>query len=121
MTRWPRSRSTSTWPPQHVRFASYQDLTSFPEIREDLAVIVADTVTAAQVLDVVREAGGALLAGAEVFDVYRDEQRIGAGNVSLALRAALPRARPHAHRRGGGHPAAQDRRRADLTAGGEGP
>ena len=34
----------------------------------------------------VRAAGGALLAGAEVFDVYRDEERIGAGNVSLALR-----------------------------------
>jgi phenylalanyl-tRNA synthetase beta chain len=49
-------------------------------------VIVADTVTAAQVLDVVRSAGGALLAGAEVFDVYRDEQRLGVGNVSLAVR-----------------------------------
>jgi phenylalanyl-tRNA synthetase beta chain len=71
---------------EHVRFAAYEDVTSFPEVREDLAVIVADTVTAAQVLDVVRSAGGALLAGAEVFDVYRDEQRIGAGNVSLALR-----------------------------------
>ena len=55
-------------------------------MREDLAVIVPDTVTAAQVLDVVRAAGGSLLAGAEVFDVYRDEQRIGTGNVSLALR-----------------------------------
>jgi phenylalanyl-tRNA synthetase beta chain len=71
---------------QHVRFAAYEDLTSFPEIREDVAVIVADTVTAAQVLDVVRSAGGGLLAGAEVFDVYRDEQRLGAGNVSLAVR-----------------------------------
>jgi phenylalanyl-tRNA synthetase beta chain len=70
----------------HVRFTAYEDVTSFPEIREDLAVIVADTVSAAQVLDVVRDVGGALLAGAEVFDVYRDEQRIGAGNVSLAVR-----------------------------------
>jgi phenylalanyl-tRNA synthetase beta chain len=70
----------------HVQFAAYEDLTSFPEIREDLAVIVADAVSAAQVLDVVRSAGGALLAGAEVFDVYRDEERLGAGNVSLALR-----------------------------------
>jgi phenylalanyl-tRNA synthetase beta chain len=70
----------------HVRFATYQDLTSFPEVREDLAVVVADSVTAAQVLDVVGAAGGSLLAGADVFDVYRDEQRIGAGNVSLALR-----------------------------------
>jgi phenylalanyl-tRNA synthetase beta chain len=70
----------------HVRFTTYQDLTSFPEVREDLAVIVADTVTAAQVLEVVRGAGGALLAGADVFDVYRDEQTIGAGHVSLAVR-----------------------------------
>jgi phenylalanyl-tRNA synthetase beta chain len=71
---------------EHVRFAAYEDLTSFPEVREDLAVIVADAVTAAQVLEVVRAAGGALLAGAEVFDVYRDADRIGAGNVSLAVR-----------------------------------
>ncbi|MGA9857400.1 MAG: phenylalanine--tRNA ligase subunit beta [Solirubrobacteraceae bacterium] len=70
----------------HVAVAHYRDLTSFPEVREDLAVIVADTVTAAEVLEVVRSAGAALLAGAEVFDVYRDEQRIGPGNVSLALR-----------------------------------
>src|ERR1700753_1407912 len=71
---------------EHVRFTAYEDVTSFPEVREDLAVIVADTVTAAQVLDVVRGAGGALLAGAEVFDVYRDDQTVGAGHVSLALR-----------------------------------
>jgi phenylalanyl-tRNA synthetase beta chain len=70
----------------NVRFATYEDVTSFPEVREDLAVIVADAVSAAQVLDVIRAAGGALLAGAEVFDVYRDEERIGAGNVSLAVR-----------------------------------
>jgi phenylalanyl-tRNA synthetase beta chain len=64
----------------------YQDVTSFPEVREDLAVVVADGTTAAQVLDTVRRAGAPLLADAEVFDVYRDAQRIGEGNVSLALR-----------------------------------
>ncbi len=64
----------------------YADVTSFPEVREDLAVVVADTVPAAELIDLARRAGGTLLAGAEVFDVYRDEQRIGAGNVSLALR-----------------------------------
>jgi phenylalanyl-tRNA synthetase beta chain len=71
---------------RHVRLATYQDLTSFPEVREDLAVIVPESVSAAQVLEVARASGGALLAGADVFDVYRDEERIGAGNVSLALR-----------------------------------
>ncbi|HLH66344.1 MAG TPA: phenylalanine--tRNA ligase subunit beta [Solirubrobacteraceae bacterium] len=70
----------------HVRPALYSDLTSFPEVREDLAVVVADSVPAARVLEVVAQAAGPLLAGAEVFDVYRDERRLGEGNVSLALR-----------------------------------
>jgi phenylalanyl-tRNA synthetase beta chain len=64
----------------------YRDLTSFPEVREDLAVIVADSVSAAEVLAVARRAGGSLLTRAEVFDVYRDAERLGTGNVSLALR-----------------------------------
>jgi phenylalanyl-tRNA synthetase beta chain len=64
----------------------YEDVTSFPAVREDLAVIVSDEVTAAEVLATVEQAGAPLLADAEVFDVYRDPERIGAGNVSLALR-----------------------------------
>ena len=67
------------WIPQ------YRDVTSFPDVREDLAVIVAETVSAAAVLAVVREAGAPLLRDATVFDVYRGEQA-GEGNVSLALR-----------------------------------
>ncbi len=64
----------------------YEDVTSFPEVREDLAVIVSEQVSAAQALEVVRRSGAPLLAGIEVFDVYRDSERIGAGNYSLALR-----------------------------------
>jgi phenylalanyl-tRNA synthetase beta chain len=72
---------------EHVPgLTTYADMTSFPEVREDIAVIVKDDVSAAQVIGVVRQAGAPLLAGAEVFDVYRDHDRIGAGNVSLALR-----------------------------------
>jgi len=62
----------------------YADLTSFPELRQDLAVIVADDVPAARVLEVVRAAGAPLIADARVFDVYRGAQ-VGAGRVSLAL------------------------------------
>ena len=65
--------------------ASYQDVTSFPAVREDLAVVVADEVSAAEVIAVVRAAGAPLVQTADVFDVYRDPERIGAGNVSLAL------------------------------------
>jgi phenylalanyl-tRNA synthetase beta chain len=66
--------------------AGYEDLTSFPAVREDLAVIVSDEISAADVLATVQRAGAPLLTDAEVFDVYRDSERIGEGNVSLALR-----------------------------------
>src|SRR5581483_423855 len=56
----------------------YEDLTSFPAVREDLAVVVDDKVAADQVLALVRRAGEPLLAAVEVFDVYRDPERIGA-------------------------------------------
>jgi phenylalanyl-tRNA synthetase beta chain len=63
----------------------YEDLTSFPAIRQDLAVVVGDGVPAARVLEVIRSAGGALLRDAEVFDVYHGAQ-IGEGRISLAVR-----------------------------------
>ena len=62
----------------------YEPFGEYPPLREDLAVVVADGVAAADVVAVVREAGGAQLAGVEVFDVYRGAQ-VGEGRVSLAL------------------------------------
>jgi phenylalanyl-tRNA synthetase beta chain len=59
----------------------YRDLTSFPSVRQDRAWWFPATVAAADVIAVVREAGGALLAGAEVFDVYAAGER-----TSLAVR-----------------------------------
>jgi len=59
----------------------YRDLTSFPSVRQDRAWWFPATVAAADVIAVVREAGGALLADAEVFDVYRAGDR-----TSLAIR-----------------------------------
>ena len=44
-----------------------------------------DGVSAAQLVEVVRKAGGALLRQADVFDVYRGAQ-VGEGSASLALR-----------------------------------
>jgi phenylalanyl-tRNA synthetase beta chain len=68
-----------------VTVPHYEDLTSFPAIRQDIAVTLPDDVPAAGVLDAVRQAGGPLLRAAGVFDVYRGEQ-VGAGRTSLALR-----------------------------------
>jgi phenylalanyl-tRNA synthetase beta chain len=65
---------------------SYEDLVGFPAIREDLAVVVSERVTAAQVLETVRRAGAPLLSSVEVFDRYLNPELLGEGNVSLALR-----------------------------------
>jgi phenylalanyl-tRNA synthetase beta chain len=64
----------------------HDDVTSCPEVREDLAVVVQDAVAAADVIELVRRVGAPLLRGVELFDVYRDPERLGEGNVSLALR-----------------------------------
>ena len=61
------------------------DLTTFPALLQDIAVVVGEDVPAAEVERVVRAGGGDLLRSARVFDVYRGEQ-VGEGNKSLALR-----------------------------------
>ncbi len=65
--------------------AAYRDLTSLPAVLQDIAVVAPEAVGAADILALVREAGGELLASARVFDVYAGEQ-VGAGNRSLAIR-----------------------------------
>ena len=57
-------------------------------VRQDLAVVVPQSVASAEVVAAVRGAGGPLLAAVEVFDVYRGAQ-IGDDEVSLALRLAF--------------------------------
>jgi phenylalanyl-tRNA synthetase beta chain len=66
----------------------YVDLTSFPELRMDLSLTLGEDVPAATVLASIREAGGELLAGVRVFDLYRGEQ-VGEGRKSLALALAF--------------------------------
>jgi phenylalanyl-tRNA synthetase beta chain len=67
---------------------SYQDLISYPAVRQDIAVVVDDAIEARTVVDVVRAAGGPELRSAEVFDLYRGEQ-LPEGKKSLALRLAF--------------------------------
>ncbi len=63
----------------------YEDVTAFPAVHQDLAVVVPAAVTAVAVRDAVLEGGGELLRAATVFDRYAGDQ-VGAGRVSLALR-----------------------------------
>jgi phenylalanyl-tRNA synthetase beta chain len=63
----------------------YGDVTSFPAVLQDIAVVVGDDVPAAAVVEAVRGGAGPLLAEVALFDVYRGEQA-GEGRKSLALR-----------------------------------
>ena len=65
--------------------AAYEDVTSFPAVLQDIAVVVATDVSAATVEAAVRQGGGELLTAVAVFDVYEGEQ-VGEGKRSLALR-----------------------------------
>jgi len=63
---------------------TYRDVISYPALRQDVAVVLAEEVAAARVLDAVRAAAGELLDDVSVFDVYSGPQ-VGQGRRSLAL------------------------------------
>jgi phenylalanyl-tRNA synthetase beta chain len=63
----------------------YRDVTTFPAVIQDIAVVVDEDVPAAEVERVVRHAAGELLDRLEIFDVFRGAQ-VGEGRKSLALR-----------------------------------
>jgi phenylalanyl-tRNA synthetase beta chain len=65
--------------------AYYTDVTTFPSVLLDLAVVLPADVSAARAEAAVRAGGGELLASTRVFDVYTGEQ-VGEGKRSLALR-----------------------------------
>ena len=49
-------------------------------------MIVADSAEAATLVATAQHAGGELLREIDVFDVFSDTERVGAGKVSVALR-----------------------------------
>jgi phenylalanyl-tRNA synthetase beta chain len=63
----------------------YRDVTSFPAVIQDIAVVVDEDVPAAEVERVVRASAGDLLDAVHLFDVYRGDQA-GEGRKSLAMR-----------------------------------
>jgi phenylalanyl-tRNA synthetase beta chain len=67
---------------------TYEDVISYPAVHQDVAVVVDESVPAAEVRSAVLEGGGELLRSAEVFDLYRGEQ-LGEGQKSLALRLSF--------------------------------
>ncbi len=62
----------------------YEDVITFPAVKEDLAFAVDESVPAGDLIAAAREAAGPELRDMRVFDVYRGEQ-VGPGKKSLAF------------------------------------
>lgn len=65
-----------------------QELSRFPANRRDIAVVVAEDVSAAAILDVARKFGGNQLVGIDFFDLYQG-RGVASGHKSLALSLTL--------------------------------
>jgi phenylalanyl-tRNA synthetase beta chain len=66
--------------------SSFAGLSAFPPVRQDIAVVVSIDVDAAALVATARAAGGGLLQNVHVFDVFADDERVGEGRASVALR-----------------------------------
>ena len=62
----------------------YQDVPELPAVSMDVAFVVDESVTHEVLEQRMRGAGGKLLDTVRLFDVYRDELRLGAGKKSMA-------------------------------------
>ncbi|HRP34472.1 MAG TPA: phenylalanine--tRNA ligase subunit beta [Gammaproteobacteria bacterium] len=63
---------------------AFREISRFPAIRRDVAVVIDEAVPVQAMVDAIRSAGGALLTESKVFDVYSGE-RIDSGRKSVAF------------------------------------
>ncbi|HKU58827.1 MAG TPA: phenylalanine--tRNA ligase subunit beta [Gaiellaceae bacterium] len=66
----------------------YEDVSTYPAVRQDIAVVVAEDVEAGAIVAAAHEAAGEELREARVFDVYRGEP-VPAGKKSVAFSVAF--------------------------------
>jgi phenylalanyl-tRNA synthetase beta chain len=69
---------------EEARDPSYEDVITYPPVRQDLAFAVAADVAAGDLVAAAREAAGPELREMRAFDVYRGEQ-VGEGRKSIAF------------------------------------
>ncbi len=62
----------------------FVDIPTFPAVSIDVAFVVDEDITHERLVQCMSSAGGKLLEKAELFDVYRDEKRVGVAKKSMA-------------------------------------
>jgi phenylalanyl-tRNA synthetase beta chain len=68
-----------------------KEISRFPIVKRDLAVVVDKSVTFGAIADLANGPAGPLAKSVELFDVYEDEERLGAGKRSYAIRFVFER------------------------------
>ena len=63
----------------------YDEISKYPAVSRDLAFVIKEDVTYDQVAKVVKQSGGHLLKSVDLFDIYKNEKQLGAGNKSYAI------------------------------------
>lgn len=63
----------------------YIDVPEFPAVLMDQAFVVSEDVTAERMTRAIKSGGGKTLSSVRLFDVYRDDERVGAGKKSMAF------------------------------------
>lgn len=63
----------------------YRDISPYPTIDMDLAIVMDEEKTYAQCVEQIRRNGGKYLKDVRLFDVYQDEKRLGKGKKSMAF------------------------------------
>ncbi len=74
-----------------AKLPRYSEISKFPEIRRDIAILVNQTVPVYSIQDTIRNVAGELLQNIDVFDVYQGKG-ITAGHKSVALALTLQHA-----------------------------
>ena len=64
---------------------NYREFSQYPAVEHDLAIVVDNTVTCEDLERRITSAGGKLLEGVRLFDVYRDPIRVGRAKKSMAF------------------------------------
>ena len=62
----------------------FTDIPTFPAVTIDVAFVVDEDITHERMVQCMTSAGGNLLESVELFDVYRDKDRVGVGKKSMA-------------------------------------
>ncbi len=64
---------------------SYTEITKFPSIRRDLALVLEKSVNFDQISSIAQKAGKKILKDINLFDVYENEEQLGKGKKSYAV------------------------------------